>query len=354
MSMEEIVGKSISEWMKGTGPESDVVISSRVRLARNLVDVPFPEVASAEHLAAVLEQVRRVVNDDHSLGDLEYVPLGGLDALARGILVERHVISPQQADDVEHKAVVMRADDAISVMVNEEDHLRIQAMFPGLDLKNAWQLCSSVDDVFERHLKYAFAEKLGYLTSCPTNVGTGMRASVMVHLPALSIANQINRLVGAVSQFGLAVRGLYGEGTQVLGNIYQLSNQVTLGHSEEEIIDHLAGVARQIIDQERGARQRIMAGDRARLDDRVHRSLGVLREARLLTTHEAMQLLSDVRLGIDTGLIGGLDAAILQELMVLSRPAHLQKLMGRRLEAPERDACRAQLIRERIQRRSEG
>ncbi len=348
MALEGIVGNSMAEWMKGTGPESDVVLGSRVRLARNLAGVPFPGVASDEQLAQVAARVREVAWQYHSVGDLEYLAMADLSPLERQLLVERHLISPQHAEHVRHKAVVLRRDEAISVMVNEEDHLRIQSLFSGMQPERAWQLCSQVDDVFESHVEYAFSSKHGYLTACPTNVGTGMRASLMVHLPALVMTDQIQRIIGACSQVGLAVRGLYGEGTEVLGNIFQISNQVTLGHSEEEIIEHLVRVARQILAQERAAREHVLSKDRLRLEDRIFRSYGILANARAVSTQEAMQLLSDVRLGIDLGLLQGLEGRILQELLVLIRPAHLQRTVGRALDAPERDLHRAALIRERI------
>lgn len=354
MSLEDIISKTVSDWMKGTGPESDIALGSRVRLARNLTEVPFPGAASEEQLRQVTAEVRRIVQDERSFGRLEYVPMSEISPLERQILVEKHLISPQQAEDGKHKAVVLRDDEAISVMVNEEDHLRIQALSPGLQLERAFELCDRVDNAFEGHLDYAFSDGRGYLTSCPTNVGTGMRASVMLHLPALTMTEQMHRIVGTLPQFGLAVRGLYGEGTKILGNIYQLSNQVTLGHTEKDIIDHLTQISRQIIEQERQSRQHVVAKDRLQLEDRIWRSYGALGNARVMSSQEAMGLLSDVRLGIDLGLIKGLEGRILQELLVLIRPAHLQKIMGRTLDPPERDAYRATLIRERLRLAEKG
>lgn len=350
MSLRDIIGKTLSEWMKGTGPESDIVLGSRVRLARNLAGVPFPAVAGEEQLKYVVDQVEKATeaNEAVDASQYEFVRLSEVPPLERHLLVEKHLISPQQAENVKHKAVILRNDEAVSIMVNEEDHLRIQALFPGLQPTEAWKLCTQVDDGFDSLLHVAFSEGRGYLTSCPTNVGTGMRASIMVHLAGLAMTDQIKRVVGAVSQLGLAVRGIYGEGTEVLGNIFQLSNQVTLGHTEEEIIQHLTNVTRQIIDQERHARQHILGNGRAQLEDRIWRSYGVLSNARVISSHEAMQLLSNVRLGIDLGILHGLEGRILQELLVMIRPAHLQKIMGRELDAPQRDAHRGALIRERL------
>lgn len=334
--------------MKGTGPESDIVIGSRVRMARNIAKVPFPAVAGDEQLRKVAAQIEKATGESDDAEEYEFVRLSDVPMLDRQLLIEKHLISPQHAEHVKQKAVVLRDDEAVSIMVNEEDHLRIQALFPGMQPLEAWALCSQVDDRYSARLPYAFSEERGYLTSCPTNVGTGMRASIMVHLPALGITNQIRRVVGAIPQFGLAVRGIYGEGTEMLGNIFQFSNQVTLGRTEEEIIQHLTNVTRQIIDQERQARRYIEAQGRLQLEDRVWRSYGILAHARTMSSHEAMQLLSDVRLGIDLGIVEGLEGRILQELLVMIRPAHLQRIMGRELPAAERDIHRAELIRERI------
>jgi protein arginine kinase len=348
MSLKDIIGRTLSEWMKGTGPEHDTVLSSRVRLARNLAGIPFPGVAQEDQLKHVLQVVQEATRDQPLLQGAAFIRLAEVPQLERQLLVEKHLISPQQAQDAKAKAVIVRQDEAVSVMVNEEDHLRFQTLFPGLQPMEAWQLCSKVDDGFGERLEFAGSDRWGFLTACPTNVGTGMRASIMMHLPALAMADQMKRVVGAVSQFGLAVRGIYGEGSDAVGNIYQLSNQVTLGYSEEEIIGHLLQVTKQIIEQERAARDAIAKQSRIRMEDRVFRSFGVLTNARVMSTQEAMQLLSDVRLGIDMGLVRGLEASILQELLVMIRPAHLQELMGRELDAAERDVYRAMLIRERM------
>lgn len=349
MSLRDIFGKTVTEWMKGTGPDRDIAIGSRVRLARNVAGIPFPAVASPAQLDQVCALARKAVQKGVGpVAQLEYHDMAQLSPLERQLLVERHLISPLHAQNPRHRAILIRDDEAVSVMVNEEDHFRIQAITPGMQPEAAWKLCSEVDEALEQQLDFAFSERRGYLTACPTNVGTGMRASIMIHLPALTMREQMQRVVAAVAQFGLVVRGLYGEGTEGVGNIYQLSNQVTLGHTEEEIIKHLVSVTRQVIDQERAARQHILAKDRYRLEDRVYRAYGILAHARLMTTHEAMQLLSDVRLGIDLGLINGLEPKILQELLVMIRPAHLQKMVGRELEPPERDLQRANLIRRRL------
>lgn len=348
MSLRDIINRSVGAWMKGSGPERDVALGSRIRLARNLAETPFPALANPDDLAAVVEAARNAVDTSPALRSLQFIDMASLDPLERQLLVERHLVSPRHIGETEHRAVALRDDEAVSVMVNEEDHIRIQVLMPGLQLPEAWQLADEVDNVFDEHLQYAFEERRGYLTACPTNVGTGLRASLMVHLPALAMTKQMHRIISAVGKFGLVVRGLYGEGTQASGNIFQFSNQVTLGHPEMEIVQHLINVTRQVIDQEREARQTLLKRTKTRLEDRVARAYGTLAHARVLSSEEALQLLSDVRLGIDLGLIGGLQPEILQELLVLIRPAHLQKRTGRDLGPNERDELRATLVRDRI------
>lgn len=349
MSLKDIISKTLSQWMKGTGPESDIVLGSRVRFARNLAGVPFPAAADDEQRAYVVREGKRALQQTNgALGDVDFVPMAELAPLERQLLVEKHLISPAHTQEVKNKAVLLRSDEAVSIMVNEEDHFRIQALVSGLVLSEAWSLCNAVDDALAKVLNFAFSERFGYLTACPTNVGTGMRASVMLHLPALTLTDQMKRVIGAVSQFGLAVRGIYGEGTEVLGNIYQLSNQVTLGHREEEIIEHLRNVTMRVLEQERAAREQLLAKGKKSIEDRIYRSYGILANARLISSHEAMQRISDLRLGIDLGVIKGIEPRILQELLVMIRPAHLQKIMGQELDAPARDEKRAALIRERL------
>jgi len=319
-------------------------MGSRIRLARNIAKIPFPAVAKDDQLSHVADLVRSLPICNGK-ADMDYLGLANMPRLERELLVEKHLISPQQTKDVKNKAVVLRHDELVSIMVNEEDHLRIQSIYPGFQVQSAWEQCDQVDDMIGDKLEYAFSPELGYLTACPTNVGTGLRASVMLHLPALGMTKQMQRLVPAINKVGLAVRGLYGEGTEVVGNIYQISNQLTLGHSEKEIIQHLATVAKQIIDQEREARRQLMQVGKAELEDRTYRALGVLSQARVISTQEAMQLVSEVWLGVDVGLIKELDSSLPKFLVVLIRPAHVQKLIGRDMDAGERDVFRASLIR---------
>ncbi|MBE3599070.1 MAG: protein arginine kinase [Limnochordaceae bacterium] len=344
-----MIRRHVRGWMVGQGPDSDVVLGTRVRLARNLKDIPFPGVATQEQLHEVVKRVRPAIEslDARWGGPLKFTRMGDVPDLTRQLLVERHLISPAHTQQVREKAFAVRDDEAASIMVNEEDHLRIQALFAGFQLEEALNLADRVDDGLSERLEYAFSERVGYLTAWPTNVGTGLRASVMLHLPALAMAGQLQHVLSAVARFGVAVRGLYGEGTESVGNIFQISNQVSLGRSEDEILKHLANLAHEVVGHERTARQRLMS-DRRALEDRIWRSYGVLRYSRAISSQEAMQRLSDVRLGIDLGIIEGLDQRILTELLVVIRPAHLQSFMGRELTPAERDVHRAALIRERI------
>jgi protein arginine kinase len=347
----------LSKWMEGTGPFSDIVISCRVRLARNVQGLPFPHLMQDSQAEDLLQRLRQALANqgarsaDHRM---TLYRLRDLAVLDRHVLVEKHLISPQHARNVAHGAVILRGDEAVSVLVNEEDHLRIQCLFPALQLEQAWQLASNVDDLLERKLEYAFSPDRGYLTACPTNVGTGLRASVMLHLPALVMSNQAGRLHSSIVKLGFMVRGIYGEGTEALGNIFQFSNQITLGRSEVDIIENLRSVTAQIIEQERSARELLRKEMRHQLEDRVWRAYGILTHARVLSSAEAVQLLSDVRLGKDLGILTGLTSAGLTELLVMTRPGYLQKLADRQLSAAERDVQRARLIREKLRAAAAG
>lgn len=339
-----------SEWMKGNGPESDIVISSRVRLARNIRSIPFPILATNQHAGETLERVRAVLDSEelNEISRFQLIELAELPDLSKRVLVEKHLISPALVNESRRGAVVLSENESISIMVNEEDHLRIQILYPGLQVKEAWDLASQIDDIFEAQLDFAFDERRGYLTSCPTNVGTGMRASVMMHLPALVLTQQINRILSAISQLGLVVRGLYGEGSEATGNLFQISNQITLGKSEEDIVDNLFGVVTQIIGHERAAREKLLAESQIRILDRVKRSFGILAHAAVMDSKEAAQRLSDVRLGHELGLIEQVNTNTLIELLVMTQPGFLQHYAGEDLSPEERDLRRAELIRSKL------
>lgn len=337
---------SSCRWMDGSGPEAETVISSRVRIARNIGGIPFPYLASDAQTRQIQETVAGVAASQKEVfARFELLPMEKLAPLEKELLVEKHLASPFLARDSQHGALLLRRDEAVSIMVNEEDHLRIQVILPGLQLEEALQEAEKYDDRLEEKINYAFDEGYGYLTACPTNVGTGLRASVMLHLPALIMTGQANRLLGALSQVGLAVRGLYGEGTEIIGNLVQISNQVTLGQSEEEIIRNLEGVTRQVIEQEQTSRQAMLNENRVRMADRSWRALGLLRYARIMSSQEAMQLLSDVRLGYDLGLLKGVDRKLLNEMLVTIRPACLQIAAGKELSPPERDLERPERLK---------
>jgi protein arginine kinase len=335
--------------MEANGPESGVAISSRVRIARNLAGYPFPHQMSGEKAEQVASTISQVVNDGEiakRIGRLEWSFLNELNPVERQILVEKHLISPDLNSSFAHKGVVLRDDEVVSVMVNEEDHLRIQGLMSGLQLNEAWLLINEVDDAFEKRLDYAFSEGLGYLTACPTNVGTGLRASVMLHLPALALAKQLKDVLNAISKVGLTARGLFGEGTEALGDLYQISNQITLGQAEEEIINNLIAVVQQIINQEKATRIALYNDRQQFVEDRVNRAYGILKNAYILSSEEALRLFSDLRLGVEMGLLKNIPAKLLNVLMVRIRPAFLNKLAGREMTPYQRGVYRAELIRE--------
>lgn len=339
----------LSGWMRGTGPEGDIVLGSRIRLARNLKGIPFPATANREQLKHVLQVAEAIPPALSSYGPVRFLKMAEVEALERQLLVEEHLISPEHTKNTQAKGVILAKQDEISVMVNEEDHFRIQVFHPGLQLDEAWRLADQVDDQIEAELDYAFDQERGYLTACPTNVGTGMRASVMIHLPALRLVNQVNQVLGAVAKFGLTVRGLYGEGSDSQASIYQLSNQATLGMSEEAIIERLNRLTHQVLEGERQAREFLLKSqNRLATEDRLYRSYGILTYARSVSGQEAMALLSDVKLGAEMGIIPNVDANLLKQLIVLTRPAHLQKIMGQELPPEERDRLRASLIRDML------
>ncbi|UOQ44647.1 protein arginine kinase [Halobacillus salinarum] len=350
MSLQQFMNEAISPWMKQDGPDSDIVLSSRIRFARNFSQYPFPIVAGEETLEKVLEVFKNEFKHQsfRDYKDFEIVQMNDLQSIEKRVLVEKHLISPHLADHSKHSAAMVSQNEQVSIMINEEDHIRIQLYFPGFQLDRALEQASQLDDWLEEKIDYAFDEHRGYLTACPTNVGTGMRASVMMHLPALAMTQQINRMTPAINQLGLVVRGIYGEGSEALGNIFQISNQITLGKSEEDIVEDLHSVVKQLIDQERRARQAIMNRSAVQLEDRIFRSYGVLKNSRIIESKEAAKCLSDLRLGIDLGFIDHIPKTILNELMVLTQPGFLQQYAKATLNPDERDIRRASLIRERL------
>jgi protein arginine kinase len=345
-----------SAWMDTSDKWPNIVISSRVRVARNIAGIPFPHLLDQDRSEEVIHAVRLALGNEEAkdtLGDLELSMLGELSQVERQILVEKHLISPEFINNHQSKAVVLRDDEVISIMVNEEDHLRLQCLLPGLQLKEAWEIINRVDDALEKTLDYAFSEKLGYLTACPTNVGTGLRASIMLHLPGLKITKQLGVVLNAINKLGLTVRGLYGEGTEAQGDLFQISNQITLGQTEEEIISNLLASTKHILTQEQAARNALYQQRRYVIEDRVYRAFGTLRYARLLTSEDAMRLISDLRLGLDLNIISGIKPSTLNELMIKIRPAFITKLSGKELPPQQRYAFRAALVRREFEKESQ-
>ncbi|MBI4398385.1 MAG: protein arginine kinase [Candidatus Omnitrophica bacterium] len=346
MALEELL-KTTCEWLKGKGPDSDIVVSSRIRLARNLNGYPFCSKLSKDEEKNIVDEVHDATQATEPTQDAYFLLNEDLTDLDKQFLLERHLIS------VEHTAkpsgaTCLTKDETVSIMVLEEDHLRLQVLSSGFSVKNCWETINRIDTLLEEKLSFSFHNMLGYLTACPTNVGTGLRASCMLHLPSLVITKQINKALQALVKLNIAARGLYGEGTEASGNFFQFSNQVTLGQNEMEIIDGFDKVIRQIIDNEREARRTLTEKKQDRFYDQIWRSLGVLKSARLINSREATSLLSMVRLGVDSGIIEGLAREKLNELLIFCQPAHLQKLVRRNLSSSERDKERAQLIRKTL------
>ncbi|PYJ79403.1 MAG: protein arginine kinase [Verrucomicrobia bacterium] len=336
------------EWLRGEGPHHQVVISSRVRLARNLRSRPFPGWAKKAERTSILELVRPRVEELPEMQDSFSESLQDLSALDRQVLVERHLISREHAAKGVGSAVVINRRQTLSIMINEEDHLRMQSIRSGLQLKQAFKLVDKIDSALESKLEFAYDPRLGYLTACPTNVGTGMRASAMLHLPGLVLSELINQVIQAVSKIGLAVRGLYGEGTEAMGNLFQISNQTTLGEREDDIINRLSKVIETIIEKEHDARQVLLQKKPNTLSDQIGRAYGVLTYAHAMASKEALNLLSIIKLGVDLGAFPEERRFSIDELFIETQPAHLQKTSQQKLNAEERDHLRAQIIRERL------
>lgn len=332
----------MSKWYIGEGDHNDIVISTRIRIARNLADYPFPVRLDNKSKIEVNEKIRDALDGKENL---TYTELKTLTRSQIVSLAERHLISPEFASNSDARALLMSDNEDISIMLCEEDHIRIQVMKSGLALKEAFELADKIDTEINQSLKYAFDEKLGYLTQCPTNLGTGMRASVMLHLPALTAKGQIGSLASTVSKLGLTIRGAYGEGMSAMGDLYQLSNQVSLGISEKSAIDNLKTITLQLAAQERAAREE--ASKSIETEDAVFRAYGILKSARILSTKEFMSLISKVRLGAVLGMIKT-DLKTINELMVSMQPATINAFVGKTLSLEERDVERAKIVRERL------
>jgi protein arginine kinase len=335
------------DWLSG-GTWHPIVISSRVRLARNLAKLPFPGWAKKSERVRILEEIKPEVDTLPAIKEGFSEQLNELSATEKQVLVERHLISREHAAKGMGSAVVINPSQSISIMINEEDHLRMQAITCGLELAKTFQMIDEIDTALEAQLDFAFDEELGYLTACPTNVGTGMRASAMVHLPGLVLGEQINQVVNSVNKIGLAVRGLYGEGTEAMGNLFQVSNQTTLGEKEDQIIGRLHKVIETLIQRETQARDNLLATKRTTLMDQIGRAYGILTHAYSISSKEALNLISVLRLGIDLGFFPEEGRAIINQLLMETQPAHLQNVSQQKLAAEERDHLRADIVRDRL------
>ena len=329
------------------GPHHDIVISTRVRIARNVEGYPYPHKLNADRSLALMHDIQTAVKafPEHEGERYIFTSLDKLDGLERQALVEEHVISPALLANADKSGFFYNKGQGVSIMVNEEDHIRIQSMLQGFRPEAAWKEADQVDNLLGKNLPYAFDDTFGYLTACPTNLGTGTRVSIMLHLPALTLMGHTDGFIQAASQLGFAVRGLFGEGSEYMGNLYQVSNQITLGLAEHEIISRLEDVVIQVIQKERLARRNLFESKKIDLEDRIFRSLGILSFARKLTRKEAMQYLSDLKLGTSMGMISTCTLIELQTLMELIQPAKLQQHYGKQMEETERDRQRAELIR---------
>jgi protein arginine kinase len=337
-----------AESARRKGPYDRIVMSSRVRLARNLKEASFPGWAKKPERIRVLDLIRPAIQTLPDMKDAFAEAMDNLSTLDKQILVERHLISREHAAKSAGSGLVLNRDETFCVMINEEDHLRMQALRPGLQLKQAWTAMDQADSLLEKKLEFAFSPELGYLTACPTNLGTGIRVSAMLHLPGLVLAEQINPIIQSVNKLGLAVRGLYGEGTEALGNVFQVSNQMTLGESESAIVERLEKVLGQIIEHEENARGTLLEKKAKMVYNHIGRAYGILANAHSISSKETMNLLSLMRLGVDVGLFPGVDRALVDELFILTQPAHLQKQHSEKLSAEERDLLRADMVRERL------
>jgi protein arginine kinase len=336
------------EWLRGTGKESDIVISSRIRLARNIAGYPFLSRANLKQRREIESLLRKTIIERKIAQDVSYVNLNQATAIDKLFLVERHLISKEHAEGEGERGVAFGKSETVSLMINEEDHLRIQVIRSGFELKNTWDTIDEIDNLLGESLNFAFSSRFGFLTACPTNVGTGMRVSVMLHLPALGMTKHIEKVFNAVGKLGLVVRGLYGEGTKVSGDLYQISNQFALGKSEKEILSIIESVIPRITSYERMARKALVMESKDQLEDRIWRSYGMLKAARMITSEEILQLLSQVRMGVNIGLIDDIEMQTLNELFVLTLPAHLQKLEGCELDSAQRNVIRASYVRKRL------
>lgn len=338
----------MQNWIHSSYNEDGIILSSRIRLARNLKDKSFPHKLSEEQGREIVKEVEEVFYDNVNKDDFNTRYLWQTNFVDDGIYLEKHFISDRLISNKNKAAFIINDEETISVMINEEDHLRIQCITSGYNLDEAYKAANDLDDKLEGKLQYAYDEELGYLTACPTNVGTALRASVMIHLPALTMNNEVSKIFNALNQVGIAVRGLYGEGSKAEGNLYQVSNQITLGLTEQEIINNLKLVVNQLISEEKRAREMLLNTHLTQLEDKIYRSLGILKFSRLLNGDECLKLLSYVRLGLEMGIIKDVNKNTLNELLLISQRSMLDKMALKELSYAERDILRAKIVRDKL------
>jgi len=337
----------MENWIIGQNQNDSLVISSRIRLARNVKGIAFPNRLDDEKSRSIVKDVENAFYKPLENGELfKTIYMWDEDKTSQEAFLEKHLVSHKLLSNSSKSAFILDKKETISIMINEEDHLRVQCITAGLNLTEAFEMATKLDDLLEENLDFAFNEKFGYITTCPTNIGTGMRASAMVHLPALAMNEEITGVFKALTQVGMTLRGLYGEGSQALGNFYQISNQVTLGLQEEEIINNLAAVIDKIINQEKLSREHMVRKFKYELEDKIFRSIGLLKSAILINNKECLYNLSNVRMGVEMGIVKDMDIKILNSLLVATQPASLQKNLGVKLSERERDLKRAEIIKE--------
>lgn len=347
MTLEELV-HHVAGWLDGSGDHAALVLSSRIRLARNLADFPFTHQAKPAQLREIVRGVLRASREVRTFKEATYFATSRLSEMDRQVLVERHLISPALARERAFRGILVTDGEQCSVMINEEDHLRVQVMQSGLQLREGWEQADRLDDELSCALRYAYSDRYGYLTACPTNAGTGLRASVLIHLPGLVLVQEMDQVIRGLSEVGLAVRGFYGEGTDAAGNLFQISNQVTMGYPEEETIRTLTDMVHQVLKMEIDTRELLIRDARSQIEDKIWRASGILYNARLLTAQEFMSLSSAVRLGYSMGVLSGPGPEVMNELMVSTQPSHLQRWTGTPLDPAERDVLRASVVRKRL------
>ena len=353
MNLEEL-SQQTCEWLRGDGAQADIVMSTRIRLARNLGDFPFIRRCTDIDRANIDALLRQRLAQRKEFSSLHHVDIESLDEIDRRFLVERQLISRELADGEGARSVLVEPAERLSMMINEEDHVRMQVMRSGLEIKAAWQAIDRWDDILQESVNVAYSDRWGYLTACPTNVGTGMRVSVMVHLPGLAMTRQLDRVFKSLQKISLAVRGLFGEGSQAMGDFYQISNQLTLGKSEAQLLEQVSEVIPAIIEYEHKAREFLLNKDREGLVRQVHESLDALRRSNQISSEETMHLLSRLRMGVHLHLIDDIDLSTINRIFLLTQPAHIQKLQGAPMSVEERNRFRAEYLQANLSPRDHG